>query len=150
MRAVVIGYGNRLRGDDGAGHWLVAWLAAWLARHPRPGLRVRACHQLTPELVALLPGAGRVLFIDATPAPASLRLQPLRRVGPDTPQHCSHALSPHQLLALAELLHTPTPAAWELLIPAHQLQLGEGLSPATAAACRAARPLLRQWVQGDA
>jgi hypothetical protein len=42
------------------------------------------------------------------------------------------------------------PVAWQLLIPAHQLQLGEGLSPATAAACRAARPLLRRWLKGDA
>jgi hydrogenase maturation protease len=146
MTAVVIGYGNRLRRDDGAG----PRLAEWLARRRRPGLVVRACHQLTPELVALLPAANRVLFIDAALALAGPRLQPLRPAPPRAPEPCSHALTPQQLLALAQLLLGAEPVAWQLLIPAHQLQLGEGLSPATAAACRAARPLLRRWFKGDA
>ncbi|MEY4430379.1 MAG: hypothetical protein RLZZ533_315 [Cyanobacteriota bacterium] len=146
MTAVVIGYGNRLRRDDGAGQHL----AEWLARRPRTGLVVRACHQLTPELVALLPGATRVLFIDAALALASPRLQPLPPTPPKAAEPFSHALTPQQLLALTQLLHGARPAAWQLLIPAHQLQLGEGLSRTTAAACRAARPLLRRWLKGDA
>lgn len=146
MTAVVIGYGNRLRRDDGAGQRL----AEWLARRRRPGLVVRACHQLTPELVALLPAASRVLFIDAALALARPQLQPLLATPPSAAEPFSHALTPQQLLALAEQLLGAKPAAWQLLIPAHHLQLGEGLSPATAAACRAAWPLLRHWLKGDA
>ena len=143
MTAVVIGFGNRLRRDDGAG-------PHHQARRRRPGLVVRACHQLTPELVALLPAASRVLFIDASLALARPQLQPLPATPPSAAEPFSHALTPQQLLALAEQLLGAKPAAWQLLIPAHHLQLGEGLSPATAAACRAAWPLLRHWLKGDA
>ncbi|MFM7313194.1 MAG: hypothetical protein ACKO0M_08520 [Cyanobium sp.] len=59
-QALVIGIGNRLRGDDGVGFWL-----AERAEGLQLPVKVKAVHQLTPELVDDLAGAARVLFIDA-------------------------------------------------------------------------------------
>lgn len=148
MTAVVIGYGNRLRCDDGAGHRLVEWLAA----EHRPDVVVVACHQLMPELIQPLSAASRVLFIDAAFGTPGVRLLPLpsHRANGSSLGPFSHALSPLQLLALAELLEAATPAAWQLLIPAHCCGLGEQLSKDTASACRVALPLLRRWLKSDA
>lgn len=61
---LLIGLGNSLRGDDGVGPQLVAWAdGQW------PWLRVRAVHQLTPELSDDLAAARRVLFVDAWRVP---------------------------------------------------------------------------------
>ena len=148
MTALVIGYGNRLRSDDGAGPRLAEWVAA----RRQPDVVVVACHQLMPELIQPLRTASRVLFIDAARGAPALRLlalpsQPPQAVGAGA---FSHVLSPLQLLALAEQLEAVTPAAWQLLIPAHRCELGERLSRETAAACRSALPLLRRWLTGDA
>lgn len=148
MTALVIGYGNRLRRDDGAGPRLADWVAA---RH-QPDVVVVACHQLMPELIQPLRTASRVLFIDAAQGAPGVRLLPL----PSHPPQAtgagpfSHVVSPLQLLALAERLEAATPAAWQLLIPAHCCELGERLSRETASACRSALPLLRRWLTGDA
>jgi hydrogenase maturation protease len=148
MTALVIGYGNRLRCDDGAGPRLAEWVAA----RRQPDVVVVACHQLMPELIQPLRTASRVLFIDAARGAPALRLlalpsQPPQAVGAGA---FSHVVSPLQLLALAEQLEAATPAAWQLLIPAHRCELGERLSRETAAACRSALPLLRRWLTGDA
>jgi hydrogenase maturation protease len=148
MTALVIGYGNRLRSDDGAGPRLAEWVAA----RRQPDVVVVTCHQLMPELIQPLRTASRVLFIDAAPGAPGVRLlalpsHPPQAVGAGA---FSHVVSPLQLLALAEQLEAATPAAWQLLIPAHRCELGERLSRETAAACRAALPLLRRWLTGDA
>ena len=148
MTALVIGYGNRLRGDDGAGQRLVEWLAA---QH-QPGVVTLACHQLMPELIQPLRTASRVLFIDAAQGAQGVRLLPLssHRANRWSPGIFSHALSPLQLLALAEQLDGSAPEAWQLLIPAHCSQLGQRLSRPTASACCSALPVLRRWLNGDA
>ena len=43
---LVIGYGNELRGDDGAG----IMVARRIAENPPPGVRSIVARQLTPEL----------------------------------------------------------------------------------------------------
>ena len=147
MTALVIGFGNLLRSDDGAGHRL----ALALARRSPEGVMVLARPQLTPELAEPLTRASRVLFVDAVwasptnTAPQLTPLEPLTAAAP-----FSHGLTPARLLALSAALYGHAPPAWQLLIPAHQGQLGNQLSAATAAACRAALPLLQRWSGADA
>lgn len=62
----------------------------------------------------------------------------------------SHQLDPAQLLAITQLLFGRAPAAWELLLPAHQLGHGEGLSDRMRRQLPRARLLLRQWCCGEA
>ena len=144
---LVIGIGNRLRSDDGAGLQLAEALAAEI-----PTLQVLLCPQPTPELAVVISQAGAVLFLDAlsgapgnvhtTPTPEP-RLVPLqaRAVGDPT----SHRLSPSGLLALSTALYGTSPQAWQLLIPGANWSIGDQLSPRAAAACKQAMPLLRQW-----
>jgi hydrogenase maturation protease len=104
---LVVGYGNSLRGDDGAG-WHAA---ARLAADPRlTGARVLARHQLTPELAAEVATASLVVLVDATTdAPPGSVL--LRRVHPTPPSPgtWSHHFGPEHLAALAEGLYGATP-----------------------------------------
>ena len=60
---LVIGFGNRLRSDDGTGLWLAEQLQA-----QRTPMQVLACQQLTPELAAAVGAAKAVLFVDASAA----------------------------------------------------------------------------------
>ena len=60
-RALIIGYGNPLRGDDGLG-WRAAEQLAEII--PQSEAEVIACHQLTPELAEPISRARLVIFID--------------------------------------------------------------------------------------
>ena len=67
-RIVVAGYGNPLRGDDGAG-WRVA--CAVRERYAgRPDVEVLAGQQPVPEWAPVLAGAGVAYLVDAAPVPA--------------------------------------------------------------------------------
>ena len=140
--ALVIGIGNSLRQDDGLG-LLVASQAS--------GALVRLVHQLTPELAAELVGIDRVLFVDAwgvspwtTPHPCLLPLEA------DGTSAMTHQLQPAQVLALCAALYQHRPRAALLLLPAHALGHGTGLSAAAAAQLPRARALLCRWLRGDA
>jgi hydrogenase maturation protease len=125
--ALVIGYGNELRRDDGVG----PEVARAVGKLRLPGVRVIACHQLVPELAGLLAAAGRVVFVDATIHPGDrVRLTPLEPAAqPDAPGHTG---APRSLLALARTAFGRCPAAWQLTIPVESLDFGEGLSPRAA------------------
>lgn len=61
-QALVIGYGNTLRGDDAVGQVVARALAGEAAIE---GVEVIACHQLMPELAECIDAADLVVFIDA-------------------------------------------------------------------------------------
>jgi hydrogenase maturation protease len=136
---LVIGYGNTLRRDDGAG----VRVAEEIERLALPGVRVLTCHQLTPELAELLAGAGRVVFVDASAESlARVRLrqvQPARAAAP-----LAHAADPRGLLVLARELFGHAPRAWMLALPAPDLGFGEGLSAEAEEGVRQAVAALRR------
>jgi hypothetical protein len=61
-QALVIGYGNTLRGDDAVGQVVARALAGEAAIE---GVEVIACHQLMPELAECIDAADMLLFITA-------------------------------------------------------------------------------------
>jgi hydrogenase maturation protease len=140
----VIGIGNRLRSDDGAGLQLAEAAAA-----DNPALQVLLCAQPTPELAVAISEAKAVLFVDALLGDAQSgsclqpRLEPLQAAAAGDP--AGHGLTPAGLLALSTALYGSCPPAWQLLIPGSCWEVGDQLSPAAAAACRRAMPLLRHW-----
>jgi hydrogenase maturation protease len=138
---LVIAIGNRLRGDDGVGPFLVEHLQM-------PAVQIRTVHQLTPDLAPELVGAERVLFVDAWQAPAGARpcLRPLQPSGDGTTVE-SHRLEPAQLLQVAELLFGGVVAAQELLVPAFAFAHGEQFSAELRRQLPAARRLLHDWLQ---
>jgi Ni,Fe-hydrogenase maturation factor len=66
--ALVIGYGNDLRGDDAAGPRVAELIGA----RELPGVRAIASRQLTPDLAEQLARADLAVFVDAYPAAEAL------------------------------------------------------------------------------
>jgi hydrogenase maturation protease len=125
---LVIGYGNSLRGDDGAG----PEAARLVGKLDLPGVTVIECHQLLPEHAEVISQVGRVVFIDA-----HVDLPPGRiEVGgvsvSENPQLGSHASDPESLLALSKALYDRVPEATLIAIPARDFELREGLSDLAA------------------
>jgi hydrogenase maturation protease len=132
---LVIGYGNELRGDDGAGPRVARAVAGWV----RPGVRALAVHQLIPELAAELAAAERVVFVDAAVGAGTVCW---RHVHADAgPAPLGHTCDPGWLLALAQALDARAPTAWLVTIPARCLGCGDELS---AQAERGVAVVLRQ------
>lgn len=136
---LVIGIGNTLRRDDGAG-WLFA--EALASELQKAGRRVHLVlqHQLTPELAeeAAELRPSHVIFVDASVTTHDARLTPL----PDaalvsgasatsaSANVAGHGLSPAALLALMRRLYAVAAAGWLVQTPAEDFGHGEGLSEA--------------------
>jgi hydrogenase maturation protease len=136
--ALLIGYGNELRGDDAAGPKAAAAVSHWQL----PGVRVLVRHQLTPELAEEIAGAGVVIFVDAALAGATRGVEVLPVEAPernpksekqargDVPGFAmTHATSPEGLLTLARELYGHCPTGWMVSIPGRDFEFGERLSP---------------------
>jgi hydrogenase maturation protease len=144
---LVAGYGNDLRGDDGAGPWVAELVRGW----GLPGLTAISARQLTPELAEALAGADIAIFVDARPPDGTedLRVELVGAVpGYNTRQirdygALGHTADPAALLALAEALYGARPAAWLLTLPSASFELGAGLSAITARAISDALELIR-------
>jgi hydrogenase maturation protease len=110
-RAMVIGYGNPLRGDDGVG-WVAAQKLADLVEPEF--VDTMAVHLLTPELAEMISGIDLVVFIDAAEAPDrpagqidEARVEPAGGVLTSM----THHLTPQRLLGLSEQLYGRRPEA---------------------------------------
>lgn len=120
---LVIGCGNPLREDDGAGPLVAERVAA----RRLPGVRALACHQLLPEMAEEIAAALAVVFVDADEQAVEVRLQPL--AADDSSHLLTHAPGPTKLLALARDICGEAPPAWLLTIPASSF--GHAMTPTT-------------------
>lgn len=140
---LVIGYGNTLRRDDGAGA-VAARLLAADPRLARPEVEVREAYQLLPEMSMDIAEATLVVFVDADMRglPGALEIH---EIDPGTaarddadargdPGASSHHVGGGELVALAATLSGRAPEAVAIGIGVADLELGEGLSPAVEAA----------------
>jgi hydrogenase maturation protease len=123
--ALVIGWGNVLRRDDGLG-----WHAAErLARDPRLArATVLQRHQLTPELALDISRASFVVFVDASRGPAASLA--VVRVTPAAVAAIpwSHHVDPAILLALARDLYGHAPEAVVVSVGVASVAMGRRLS----------------------
>ena len=128
--ALIIGYGNPLRGDDRLG-WEVA---NQLARNADESIKVLATHQLTPELAEAIASANVVIFVDACHAgrPGDWRCETIR---PDLaiPQAFAHYLTPVNLLDYAAAIFGTKPAALLISVAAGSFEYSETLTPSVSA-----------------
>jgi hydrogenase maturation protease len=133
---LVIGYGNPLRRDDGAGPAVAERFAK------KDGVRVIIAHQLVPELADELVVYERVVFVDA--AVTTHRVE-VRQLDPAECDLClGHTGDPEWLLGLTAALHGSCPPGWLVTLPAHDLGHGEGLSVETRTAVDAAVELVER------
>jgi hydrogenase maturation protease len=135
-RVVVAGFGNPLRGDDGAG-WRVA---DGIAERWRDQVTVLTGHQPVPEWSLPLSAADVAFFVDAAVLPGDRPR--LRRLAARDDRPPSHTLSVEHILGLARSLYGRTPRAYMLEVPIDRTDFSECLSPLTAAAAARAVRLL--------
>ncbi|HUA66603.1 MAG TPA: hydrogenase maturation protease [Alphaproteobacteria bacterium] len=145
-QCLVIGYGNPLRHDDGAG----VKVAQTIEALNLPGVKVITRHQLVPELAVPISESKAVIFVDADPtAIAGPELRPIEASASAFGQIMAHAANPNSLLALARELFGRHPEAWSLAIPVEDFSFGVGLSERSNEGLSAAVRLFREFVAGS-
>ena len=125
-KTLVIGYGNTLRGDDGAGV-----RAAELIAKRRPEIECVCLHQLVPELAEQIAEYNTVFFIDAD---VNVTQPNARLAAPsvEADQPRTHFISPESLLSLSRQLYQKIPAKTYVIgIPASNFEFSEELSEST-------------------
>jgi hydrogenase maturation protease len=133
-KLLVIGYGNTLRSDDGAG----TRVAEAVGARNRPGVQSLPVHQLTPELAERLADVERAIFVDARLAEEGSDIA-ISSVEPSSSfRPAGHVSDPRSLLALARSLHGHSPRAWLITVPAVDLSMGEDLSATASRGIKAA------------
>jgi hydrogenase maturation protease len=123
--ALVIGYGNPLRSDDGLGVYLAEML--------KHGEEVITCTQLTPELAEPMSRAEKVIFMDAsmgeTPGEVTVeQVEPMPTSGAFT-----HNVTPASLLAAAYELYSAAPQALLISITGASFEYDCNFSPVISA-----------------
>jgi hydrogenase maturation protease len=143
---LVLGWGNRSRGDDALGPLCVQALQDALPFDLKCQVEFLDDYQLQIELALDLVGRERILMIDAClecAAPFEARQALPRRDSSIS----SHALSPEALLQVYLDLHGHAPPPTTLLaIRGERFELGEPLSPTAEAHLAAARRWASAWL----
>lgn len=144
IRALVIGYGNPLRGDDGIGPAVVERFARLATAH----VETAVCHQLTPELSERIAAMELVVFVDAQPGdrPGAIALSRVLPESSRDPAALTHHAHPAALLSLARELYGNAPEAFLVGVTAAAFELGAELSQPVAAAVPDAVEAIRQLV----
>ncbi len=129
MNFLVIGYGNSLRTDDGAGQIVAQMITQWQLT----GVQCLAVQQLTPELAENIANADVVIFVDAVatdsdnPTPVQVQPLPVEAINSSLGHHCN----PRSLLAYAQILYGKVVKAYWVLIPGINFDFGETFSTVT-------------------
>ena len=133
---LIIGYGNSLRRDDGAGLILAEKLEDELRRRELDVERI-AVHQLTADLALSVAADAvtAVVFVDTRVAAAGdgqiqMDLQVQSLGAEQGSQTLGHHVGPAAILTYARLLYDRSPPAWLLTAPGFEFDHGEGLSEA--------------------
>ncbi|NEO86889.1 MAG: hydrogenase maturation protease [Spirulina sp. SIO3F2] len=136
MTILVIGYGNSLQSDDGAGQLIAQTIASWR----NPIVRTRITCDLTPSLVSEIAQANIVVFVKAMTISYSTETTNSSEGGLQvhlvSPQQADdqwgHHCTPQVLLTLTQRLYNilPQKSYW-FWIPGYDFDFGEQLSTLT-------------------
>ncbi|KAA6182976.1 hydrogenase maturation protease [Thiohalocapsa marina] len=146
-RALIIGYGSPIRGDDAIGPLAADRLASLKEAGRLPdSVDIQSRHILTAELVEDMQGADLALFLDASAdtAPGEVRCRPLT---PDATalSTMAHFHDPRELLAWCQALYGKAPEAW--LISAGGAEWGYASYQLSATAQAALEPMIGQVLE---
>jgi hydrogenase maturation protease len=160
LSILVIGYGNSLRSDDGAGCRVADIVANWKL----PYVRSRTVHQLTPELAEPIAQSDLVIFVDACVSnnesdfvSKRAELKPTVQIqkillteqlasgwsANDLNAGIGHLSDPRSLLLLSQQVYGKTPVAYALLLPGVNWEFGEQLSDITSKSIEQAVDFIR-------
>ena len=143
MRALVIAYGNPLRGDDG-----IAWrIANEMRSSVSDDIRILCVHQLMPELAEALSESEIVIFLDAE-MDGEASLVRCRPIEPQSqPMRFWHHMTPGELLGLCARLYATKPLGFLVTVPGECFEQCDTLSDAAASAIPQALAALYQLIE---
>ena len=146
MAALLVGFGNQGRGDDGLG----PVFAERIEKRAPDGLTVDIDYQLTVEHALAVADADLVIFADAEiGAAGSFSFKPVTASG--AVGMGSHELSPQAVLTLAKTLYGREPPAFLLGIAGWDYgEVKEGLSAEATAHLDEAEAFFLDWYAGAA
>lgn len=144
LKTLVVGYGNILRGDDGAG----PSVARRLDEEHLPGVIIRTLHQLAPELLDEAVDYPRVLFIDASDRGDEVKIEKISSSGIQNASS-THHFSPQLFCRMARQVYQHDLNLYLCSIRGEHFDLGEGLSPQVEARCEQALTLIRDFLTKD-
>jgi hydrogenase maturation protease len=126
---LIIGYGNTLRSDDGAGQIVANQIASWCL----PRVRSLAVHQLTPELAEDIANFDTVIFVDAIISSninsEEIKIKTIEC--DDQYFNLGHTSNPRSLLYLSKIIYNKILKVYWILIPAINFEFGEKISDIT-------------------
>jgi hydrogenase maturation protease len=144
---LIIGYGNSLRGDDGAGPYFVEQLRR---RVPNSAAQFICNHQLLPEMIEDLiqPHIDKVLFIDAKRHQSKPYLMTPVTQNISETRSITHRHGPEWLLAMAENLYGESRLGWLLTLSGTDFEHGTQLSTSAQQAIDIALPEIEMLISG--
>lgn len=139
--ALVIGIGNSLRSDDGAGI-----RAAEQLRVRHPSLDVRTAQQLTPEYAEVLSAHAAVVILDASVGINEVRVTQVKPARGASPRG-THASPLEDILTLSHSLYGHAPDEVILIeIPGVNFEFREEISPVTEDAIEQAIDVVERFL----
>lgn len=136
MTILVIGYGNSLQSDDGAGQLIAQKVASWR----NPIVRTHITCDLTPSLVSEIAQATVVVFVKAMVSSSATKTANSNEGGLQvhlvSPQEADdqwgHHCTPQVLLTLTQRLYNTLPQkSYWFWVPGYDFDFGEQLSALT-------------------
>lgn len=142
-RALVVGYGNPSRCDDGFG-WRFTESLRQICNSEEA--EILHCQQLVPELAEAISKSQLVIFVDvrANAEPGRTDVQSIQPIRENT--NITHHLDPAALLALSATLYGAHPEGVLVTVAGKEFGHGDELSPEVAAAMPAALARVRNMI----
>lgn len=160
MSAIIIGYGNPDREDDGVAWHVLAALARRMGRdvpaEPENGMEPAGEDvdflfqlQLTPEIAEIIAGYERACFVDAHTGalPDELSIRPIDPQFQASP--FTHHMTAETCLSIAQTLYGSWPKAVLVSIRGYQFGFSRGLSSQTAVLAGQAVEAIWRWLQQE-
>ena len=141
IRTLVIGFGNTLRTDDGAGIWTAEKLSAIQI----PGVVVECTHQLSLDLLEDFASYDRIVFVDAAVDGRDVVMEPVGKPDVEVPPSAHH-LTPADLLKTYSDLYGRQLDAHFCTIRGEEFEFGTELSGSTATRTELALSLLVEFL----
>lgn len=156
-RALIIGYGNPDRADDGAAWYILKQLASRLElpepsqdidslRHSEDSPDLMCTLQLDPQMAELIADYDRVCFVDAHTATYYDDIQSEVIEGKFQASPFTHHMTPETCLALAKTLYGRAPTAVVISVKGYQFEFSPTLSSRTAKLAEEATKRLIAWL----
>ena len=137
---LLLGIGNTLRSDDGAGTYVCNQLQQLLLNN----VTIETIQQLQTEHTEEWLKYDAVVVIDASVAATEVRIEKLEPGG--NPVTSSHHINLSMMQALAQQLYNKQIQLYTCSIPAQNFEMGETLSPFAKTHADKAVQLLQQWI----